>query len=148
MPSVVGVLSFSKRLRIKNLLNDNKPQKFKDKILISKIRFNYKNKMGKQLIFDNLNLKIKKGDKISIIGDSGSGKSTLIDIILGFLLPEKGKITVDGSSIINKFFINIISYCPQYIYIFDKSIEKNISLENQLEHIDMRKITKLKKFVV
>lgn len=145
MPSVVGVLSFSKRLKIKNLLNDNKPQKFKDKILISKIRFNYQNKMGKQLIFDNLNLKIKKGDKISIIGDSGSGKSTLIDIILGFLLPEKGKITVDGRSIKNKFFNNIISYCPQYIYIFDKSIEKNISLENQLEHIDMRKITKLKK---
>ena len=97
------------------------------------------------MIFDDLNLKIKKGDKISIIGDSGSGKSTLIDIILGFLLPEKGKITVDGSSIKNKFFNNIISYCPQYIYIFDKSIEKNISLENQLEHIDMRKITKLKK---
>ena len=55
----MGVLVFQK-IKNKNLLNDNKPQKFKDKILISKIRFNYKNKMGKQLIFDNLNLKIKK----------------------------------------------------------------------------------------
>ena len=145
MPSVEGILSFSKRLQIKNLPVSNEAQKFKDKILISKIRFNHKNKSGHQLIFDDLNLKIRKGEKISIMGDSGSGKSTLIDIILGFLIPDKGKITVDRGSLKSHLFKNIISYCPQYIYIFDKSIEKNISLENQLGHVDMKKINKLKK---
>ena len=148
MPSVEGILSFSKRLKTKNLSASNEAQNFKDKILISKIKFNHKNKSGQQLIFDDLNLKIRKGEKISIMGDSGSGKSTLIDIILGFLIPDKGKITVDGGSLKSQLFKNIISYCPQYIYIFDKSIEKNISLENQLEHVDMKKINKLKKFVV
>ena len=145
MPSVEGILSFSKRLKTKNLSASNEAQNFKDKILISKIKFNHKNKSGQQLIFDDLNLKIRKGEKISIMGDSGSGKSTLIDIILGFLIPDKGKITVDGGSLKSQLFKNIISYCPQYIYIFDKSIEKNISLENQLEHVDMKKINKLKK---
>ncbi len=145
MPSVEGILSFSKRLKTKNLSVSNEAQNFKDKILISKIKFNHKNKSGHHLIFDDLNLKIRKGEKISIMGDSGSGKSTLIDLILGFLVPDKGKITVDGGSLKSQLFKNIISYCPQYIYIFDKSIEKNISLENQLENVDMKKIKKLKK---
>ena len=145
MPSVEGVLSFSKRLKIKNLSSNNKSQKFKNKILISKVGFNYKNKNDNELIFDDLNLKIKKGDKISIMGESGSGKSTLIDIILGFLFPDKGKITVDSDSLKNQSFKNIISYCPQYIYIFDKSVDKNISLEDQFEKIDFEKIKKLKK---
>ena len=104
MPSVEGVLSFSKRLKIKNLSSNNKSQKFKNKILISKVGFNYKNKNDNELIFDDLNLKIKKGDKISIMGESGSGKSTLIDIILGFLFPDKGKITVDSDSLKNQSF--------------------------------------------
>ena len=91
MPSVEGILSFSKRLKTKNLSASNEAQNFKDKILISKIKFNHKNKSGQQLIFDDLNLKIRKGEKISIMGDSGSGKSTLIDIILGFLILIKEK---------------------------------------------------------
>ena len=102
--------------------SNNKSKKFKKKILISKVGFNYKNKNDNELIFDDLNLKIKKGDKISIMGESGSGKSTLIDIILGFLFPNKGKITVDSDSLKNQSFKNIISYCPQYIYIFDKQL--------------------------
>tara|TARA_B100000989_G_scaffold276797_1_gene237293 strand:+ start:9003 stop:10700 length:1698 start_codon:yes stop_codon:yes gene_type:complete len=145
MPSVKGVLSFSKRLKTKNFSINNDKQKFKDKILISNIKFNHKNKSGYQLIFDDLSLKIKKGDKISIMGDSGSGKSTLIDIILGFLFPEKGRITIDGTILKSQFFKNIISYCPQLIYIFDKSIEKNISLESNSAQINIKKINKLKK---
>ena len=145
MPSVKGVLSFSKRLKTKNFSVNNDKQKFKDKILISNIKFNHKNKSGYQLIFDDLSLKIKKGDKISIMGDSGSGKSTLIDIILGFLFPEKGRITIDGTILKSQFFKNIISYCPQLIYIFDKSIEKNISLESNSDQINIKKINKLKK---
>ncbi len=145
MPAIEDIFNFAKRLKIRKSNNKKEIQKFDNKIDISKVKFNYKNKDGNQLIFENLNLKIRKGEKISIMGNSGSGKSTLIDILLGFLAPEKGKITIDGSNIKNYFFKNIISYCPQYIYIFDKSIEKNISLEDQYEKINLNKIEKLKK---
>ncbi len=145
MPAIDDIFRFIKRLKIKNSFNKKDVKKFVDKIKISKVKFNYKNRDNNHLIFENLNLKIKKSDKIAIMGDSGSGKSTLIDIILGFLAPDKGKITVDKITNINQILKNMISYCPQYIYIFDKSIEKNISLEDQYEKIDFIKIKKLKK---
>ncbi|WP_353778514.1 ATP-binding cassette domain-containing protein [Winogradskyella sp. 3972H.M.0a.05] len=50
---------------------------------------------GDQLILKGINLKVYNGDFISIIGKSGSGKSTLMDILSGFLKPEKGKIDCD-----------------------------------------------------
>ena len=145
MPAIDDIFRFIKRLKIKNSFNKKDVKKFVDNIKISKVKFNYKNRDNNHLIFENLNLKIKKSDKIAIMGDSGSGKSTLIDIILGFLAPDKGKITVDKITNINQILKNMISYCPQYIYIFDKSIEKNISLEDQYEKIDFIKIKKLKK---
>ena len=145
MPTINDILNFSKRYKIKNESSKKETKKFYKEILISNVNFNYKSKDGTQSIFDNLNLKIKKGDKISIVGNSGSGKSTLIDLILGFLNPEKGKITFDGLDNKKQFFKNLISYCPQFIYIFDKTIEKNISLESDYEKIDKKKVKKLKK---
>ena len=45
----------------------------------------------------NINLKIKKGERVAIIGPNGSGKSTLLLILSGILIPSKGKITVNDS---------------------------------------------------
>ena len=67
---------------------------FNKKIELKNLSFNYPNKSNK--IFDNLNLKIKKGEKIGILGRTGAGKSTLIDIILGFYKPTKGDVLVDN----------------------------------------------------
>ena len=145
MPAIEDIYNFTKRLKIEDLNKKKQIKKFDKKINIKNLKFDYKNKNGNQPIFQNLNLKINKSEKISIIGNSGSGKSTLIDILLGFLSPEKGKITIDGISIKSHLFKNIISYCPQFIYVFDKSIEKNISLEDQNKKIDLNKIKKLKK---
>jgi ABC-type multidrug transport system fused ATPase/permease subunit len=59
-----------------------------DKIILKNIEFSYKDKK----IFDNLNLEIKKGEKVLIVGQNGSGKTTLLKIICGFLKPQKGVI--------------------------------------------------------
>ena len=129
----------------KIILNKNSIRTFEDKILIKKVEFAHKNKKENLKIFENLNLTIKKGEKISIMGHSGSGKSTLIDLILGFLKPDNGELTVDNINVKNFFSNNIISYCPQSIHIFNTSIEKNISLESQVDKIDINKIQKLKR---
>ena len=146
LPAVEDIFKFLKRLKIKKIIsNKNSIRTFEDKILIKKVEFTHKNKKENLKIFKNLNLAIKKGEKISIIGHSGSGKSTLVDLILGFLKPDKGELTVDNINVKNFFSNNIISYCPQSIHIFNTSIEKNISLESQVDKIDINKIQKLKR---
>lgn len=49
----------------------------------------------KKHLFKNLNLNIKKGEKIAFIGESGCGKSTLVDLIIGLLKPKEGQILID-----------------------------------------------------
>ena len=146
LPAVEDIFKFLKRLKIKKIISNKKSiGTFEDKILIKKVEFAHKNKKENLKIFENLNLAIKKGEKISIIGHSGSGKSTLVDLILGFLKPDKGELTVDNINVKNFYSNNIISYCPQSIHIFNTSIEKNISLESQVDKIDINKIQKLKR---
>ncbi len=51
---------------------------------------------GKKVILDGVDLKIKKGESLVIIGGSGTGKSVTIKCIQGLLRPEKGSIKIDG----------------------------------------------------
>src|SRR3990167_3803963 len=44
----------------------------------------------------NINLEIKKGEKLGIIGPNGSGKTTLLEIIAGITIPTKGKVVTKG----------------------------------------------------
>ena len=145
MPSIMSVINFFDRLKInkfnkKHFIND-----FVKEIKIKNLNFTHENSDRKNQIFKNLNFKIKKKDKISILGESGSGKSSLIDLILGFLKNNSGKIYLDNRDTKNKILTNIISYCPQFIHIFNTSIEKNISLEIENKFINFEKINKLMK---
>lgn len=146
LPAVNDISKFLKRLKIKKIDSPKKNiNSFEDKILFRNVSFAHKNKNDNLSIFENLNMAIKKGEKISIMGHSGSGKSTFVDLVLGFLKPDKGKILLDNIDVKNYYSNNIISYCPQSIHIFNTSIEKNISLESQIKKIDINKINKLKK---
>ena len=84
----------------------------------------------KNIIFSNLNLTIKKGQKVAFIGESGSGKSTLVDIICGIYKPSSGKIFIDNIELENSNIISWrkkIGYIPQSIYLFDGTIAQNIT---------------------
>ena len=70
---------------------------FTDKIEISDLSFSYKNSKYNSISIPKF--QIKKGEKIGIIGESGSGKSTFINLLIGFLKPTSGQITVDGHNI-------------------------------------------------
>jgi ABC-type multidrug transport system fused ATPase/permease subunit len=96
---------------------------------LQNIHFKYPN--SDQLILKNLNLRIKKGDIVGLIGKSGEGKSTLVDIICGFLLPIKGKITVNNKMLSNNndLWKRKVGYVSQNSYLFNDTIVKNITLD-------------------
>lgn len=58
-------------------------------------------KRGERVIYDNLNLKVKKGKITAIMGPSGIGKTTLLRLIGGQLIPDQGDILFDGESVPN-----------------------------------------------
>ena len=67
---------------------------------------------GKNIILNNINLKIYRGEYIGLIGKNGSGKSTLMKSILGLVLPESGTIKVFGKPIQSEMY-DKIGYMPQ-----------------------------------
>lgn len=115
---------------------------FKDKIVINNLCFSFDNKFK---ILDNINLEIKKAEKIGIIGRTGSGKSTLLNILMGLINSNyNGTITVDGvdlKDIRNDWFTNL-SYVSQDNILLDYSIMENITYERDYKEINEKKYQK------
>ncbi|HON07094.1 MAG TPA: metal ABC transporter ATP-binding protein [Verrucomicrobiota bacterium] len=79
-------------------------------------------KYGNKDILKNINLKIKYGDFLAIIGPNGSGKTTLLKTILRIIKPDSGTIKIFGEEDINKI-ITKIGYVPQRL-----GFEKTLSI--------------------
>ena len=90
----------------------------------------YKYGFGRDTLTD-INLTIKQGDKVSLVGVSGSGKTTLAKMIVNFFEPYKGHISINHQDIKNidkKILRRHINYLPQQAYIFNGSILENLTL--------------------
>ncbi|HGS3579060.1 TPA: peptide cleavage/export ABC transporter BlpA, partial [Streptococcus pneumoniae] len=90
----------------------------------------YKYGFGRDTLTD-INLTIKQGDKVSLVGVSGSGKTTLAKMIVNFFKPYKGHISINHQDIKNidkKVLRRHINYLPQQAYIFNGSILENLTL--------------------
>lgn len=104
---------------------------FEDKIEYKNIYFSYIEEEGREnLVLNNINLNIKKGQTIAIVGRSGAGKSTLIDLLPRFQDPQEGDILIDGISI-SDFNINSlrrkIGVVTQESILFNDTIFGNIA---------------------
>ena len=108
-----------------------KSKSIKGNILFDKVNFGYDKD---NIIIKNLSLKIKKGERIAIVGPTGSGKSTIIRLILRFFELNSGKINIDDVNIKDYSLKNLrsqISLVSQDIFLFADSIYNNISLFNK-----------------
>ena len=116
---------------------------FKEKITLKNLSFEYeKNKP----ILKDINLTIKKGEKIGIIGESGSGKSTLVDLIMGLYKPTNGKIFVDNVELNEKnvkSWRKKIGYIPQDMYLFDGSIAENVAFGEKVDEERIKEVLKM-----
>lgn len=111
-------------------------------INLADINFKYPNTNINAL--NDINLEIPPNIMLGFVGPSGSGKSTLIDLIMGLLKPNSGKLSV-GGEIINsdlkaQKLQQHIGYVPQAIFLSDESIRNNIAFGIKDSEIDDDKV--------
>jgi len=91
-----------------------------------------------------LSLEIRVGETLGIVGSSGSGKSTLVDLLLGLLTPDAGRIDADGCDIREDLrgWRSQIGYVPQSIYLTDDSLRRNVAFGVPDAQIDDAAVTR------
>ena len=100
-----------------------------DSIIFNKVSFAYDSKN----VLNSVDLMIKAGDFVTIVGPSGGGKTTLTDMLLRFNNPDTGTIEIDGKNINNfskSSLRNMIGYVPQETTLFFDSIRNNLTFGN------------------
>ena len=119
--------------------------KFENEINIQNVYFKYPS--ANKNLLENFSLDIKKNETLGIIGQSGVGKSTLVNLIIGLLDTDKGKIQVDGKDIQNniKNWQNSIGYIPASCYLLDDTIKNNIAFGVKEQNINDEMIKKAAK---
>lgn len=92
-------------------------------------------------VLNHLNLSIKKGSYVGIMGESGSGKSTLLKIIVRLLKENNGTLEVDGKKSIDiAQWHSIIGYVSQDLRLIDSTMAENIAFGVDKENIDQEQL--------
>lgn len=140
-----NILEIFKNLKSKKSLNTAEIP-FRESINFHNISYTFQD--GKEIL-KNMSMRFKFGDKIAIIGPSGSGKSTFLDMLIGFIHPDKGKIFVDGvelNAAAGESIRNNFSYVPQKVQLIEGTLKENIlfgSSEIDLNESKLQEIIQL-----
>lgn len=113
-----------------------------DTIKLNNLCYSYD---GRNNVLENINMEIKKGEKIGIIGQVGSGKTTLMNIISGFLEVDDNELYINNIDI-NKYsredIFKNVGYSTQKNIILDDTIKNNINITND-DKVDVEQLSKL-----
>lgn len=127
-----------------------KDNAIKDATLSGKITFknlSFKYDDANELALENLNLEIKAGEMVGIIGRTGSGKSTIVELLLHLYRVEEGMLTFDDfdqNDLSLKCLRHHIGFVPQDNFLFSETIEENISFAySELEQDKIIEVAKL-----
>ena len=138
------------------ILNQDLPQStncveaspFTRRISFKGVYFRYADDEGD--VLKALDLEVRKGESIGLIGSTGSGKSTTLDILMGLLKPNRGNILIDGMNLYDQNFPERllswranIAHVPQSIYLADASIAENIAFGLSNHDIDYDRVRKV-----
>lgn len=124
-------------------------------IELESIRFNYPNTETPAI--HDLSLRIEAGTTVGLVGPTGCGKTTSVDILLGLLSPQRGRLLIDGDEIteenLRRWQVNL-GYVPQQIYLSDSTLARNIAFGIPEHKIDLQaveraaRVANLHEFVV
>lgn len=152
IPAIERIYNEYTSISVKEHYLDIPEFRFSKNITFRNVSFKYLN--NEKEVIKNINLEVKKGECIGIIGETGSGKSTLIDLLLGLLKPSGGDILIDGLYPVNSYqWHRKIGYVSQNFYLVDDTIETNIAFGEVSSQINYDKLNKaidsaqLRKFI-
>jgi len=135
--SAINALSTLNKGKTAESISSNISNVFDDDVEFSTNSLYFSYPKTAQSTLKNINIEIKKGEKIAIVGDSGSGKTTLLNLLLGLLNPT------DGSIARSKTSDQILGYVPQNSVPCGLPIANSIALEWNSKCIDETKINTL-----
>ena len=97
-------------------------------IRLSGVNFKYASQA--EYALKDIELSIKKGTMLAVVGKSGAGKSTLVDLLLGLYVPTGGSITIDGldlNHLDSQDWLRHVGVVDQEVFLLNTSISQNIS---------------------
>lgn len=121
---------------------DGKDLEVINSIKLNNLSYSYD---GRNNVLEDINITIKKGENIGIIGQVGSGKTTLMNIISGFLEVPNGSLTIndiDMNEYSRDAIFKNVNYSTQKNIILDDSISNNINIIKD-DKLDVKKLSKL-----
>ena len=137
-----GFMSVINQLNISDLfLNEYNKKYFNFKKYIELNNVSYKFEDTKNILLENINIKIEKNTSTLIIGKNGSGKSTLLNVISGLINPSIGDVLIDGEYNLRDFkknWMSKIGFVQQEIFIIDSSLTDNIVLKEDTPHDEIK----------
>jgi ATP-binding cassette subfamily C protein len=101
---------------------------FAERIVFEGVSYAYE--AGQAPVLRAVDLEIRRGETVGIVGPTGAGKSTLVDLLTGILRPSAGRVTVDGTDLRGRerAWQRRLGYVPQTIALIDDTVRRNVAL--------------------
>ena len=126
---------------MKTLSGRTAPVSFDREISLRSVSFRYD--QSGDFLFENFDLRIRKGEYVGIKGHSGIGKTTLFNLLMGFYRPEKGGLYVDDVRIgpdNTESWQALIGYVPQDVFLLNGTFVDNVAFGETPENADRQRI--------
>ena len=112
-----------------------------ERLVLRDVGYSYPGYEDKPALHD-IDLDIRLGSSLALVGASGAGKSTLVDVLLGLLVPQSGTMALDGQRLesVLAAWRARVGYVPQEVALFDGTIAQNVALSWDHSDIDFDRV--------
>lgn len=117
------------------------PIRLNDELRLDEVGYRYPG--STQFALKGLNLRIPAHATVALVGGTGAGKTTVVDIILGLLTPQEGRLLVDGAVVegaLLRGWQRNIGYVSQSIFLSDDTVSANIAFGVPVDEIDQEAV--------